>query len=278
MDMEYLDTSPIPQRAWQDTRKWLRNSFLGWVIAILGCGVLSGIFAPMPPIDTIVCRALFGLLGAVVALILIILVTYIVHLWITPIRQRKEAYKCLGDLIASSPAIHVEPRVYYRKRAVLEITNRGADANFTAKAKVVEGIVQPETFNMCWQAVPNDTQCHIDNGGMEPILVAEISPNTVETNNILTTVLKGGIALYKMGEQRIGVSTSETVEKRKLNKRYPTMVTTLEDKCVIEVTLTATASLLKPFARRYSVEIDSKDNLCFTQLPEPKIDKEHSQA
>jgi len=95
--MEQLGTVPIPQRAWRDTRKWLRNSFIAWIGAILVCAVLSSIFVPTPIVDTIVYRTLFGFVGAVVALILIVSITYIVHLLITPIRQRNEAYDYITD-------------------------------------------------------------------------------------------------------------------------------------------------------------------------------------
>jgi hypothetical protein len=95
--MGQLDAVPIPQKAWRDTRKWLLNSFIAWIVAILGCGVLSSIFVPIPAVDTILYRTLFGFLGAAIALFLIIGITYIVHLWITPMRQRNEAYNYIAD-------------------------------------------------------------------------------------------------------------------------------------------------------------------------------------
>ena len=82
------DYTPIPERAWQDTWRWLLNTKWGWVIAILVGGVMSGIFVG----DTILSRALSGLIGAIIAIIVILGITYIVHLIITPISHRNKAW------------------------------------------------------------------------------------------------------------------------------------------------------------------------------------------
>jgi len=58
------------------------------------CGVMSGIFVG----DSIWLRALAGFTGAVIALVLVLFITYVVYLWITPVRQRNEARREIEKL------------------------------------------------------------------------------------------------------------------------------------------------------------------------------------
>lgn len=82
-----LETAP--SRAWRDTKKWLLGSFIAWTIVLAVSAVVAAIFSPIT--DTIWARAIAGLIGAIVALIIIVGITYLVHLLIAPYRQRDEA-------------------------------------------------------------------------------------------------------------------------------------------------------------------------------------------
>ena len=173
----------------------------------------------------------------------------------------------------------MKPQVYNRY-AKLEITNNEGKATFTAKARVSKGIVQPELYSMCWESSPDSPNCPINHRDTESIIVAEISPNSVKMDNILTTVYKGGIALYKIGKERIGVTTMETINEYKYKEMYPTMyVGTIMpvDKCIIEVKITSEPSPLEDYGRMYySIEIDHEHGheLVFTQLSESETGKE----
>ena len=144
-------------------------------------------------------------------------------------------------------------------------------ADFTAKARVISGFPDAELYPMRWQSV-NEKECHVNAGDTEPLLVGEISPNAAETDNPLTAIFKGGIALYKMGKERIGASTFDTVQAHKGKRRYPMMrVTEIvpKDKCVIEVTITSEPPLKEDFGtQQYSLEVDhtSGDKLIFTNV------------
>jgi hypothetical protein len=82
------DKASIPSRAWQDTWRWLLNTRLGWILGIVGAGIVTSIFAA----NALWSRVLAGFIGSVAAVLSIVSITYFVHLWITPIRQRNEAY------------------------------------------------------------------------------------------------------------------------------------------------------------------------------------------
>lgn len=92
-----LETAP--QRAKDDTRKWLLNSFIAWILApiiTLGGGVLSALFLAIKAIP--VSQAIYGAIGALSALALFILIVYLVHLIIAPYRQRNEAREYVDTL------------------------------------------------------------------------------------------------------------------------------------------------------------------------------------
>lgn len=76
-----------PSRAWKDTWEWLLNTKAGWIAAILCGGVMSGIFVG----NDFWWRVLAGFTGALIAIVLIVGLTYFVHFWITLSRQRNEA-------------------------------------------------------------------------------------------------------------------------------------------------------------------------------------------
>jgi hypothetical protein len=78
-----------PRRAWGDTKKWLLGSFIAWILVTLVIGVISAIFIPVE--NTLPYRAMAGLIGVVVAILLIVIITYLIHLILAPLRQRNEA-------------------------------------------------------------------------------------------------------------------------------------------------------------------------------------------
>jgi biopolymer transport protein ExbD len=95
-----------PKRAWQDTRQWLLNSLVAWtLVAVIpvGCGVLSVLFIPQKA--SLLAQATRGAIGAIVGLVLFIFLVYIVHLIITPYRQRGEAR---DSLIAKASELKTE--------------------------------------------------------------------------------------------------------------------------------------------------------------------------
>lgn len=195
-------------------------------------------------------------------------------------RERNDAYSHILELESKSPNIKVEHAVYHSDYALLKITNSGASAIFTARANVVSGISAPKSYGMCWES-PNE-RGNLNKGDTATISVAEISKTTALMADPSLSIYKGGLTLFSRDEidkQRFGMTSPETIEQRNLNEMYSTMATPLEDKCVIEVTLTANPPLLEPFEnRRYSLEIDAARTLCFTPLPERETDKEGYQT
>jgi len=183
----------------------------------------------------------------------------------------------IRKLHKAKPKLEVKPKVYDRY-AKLEITNDGGMAIFTAKARVIKGIVQPELYNMCWESSPDSPNCSINHRDTETIVVAEISRNSEKTDDMMTAIYRGGIALYKMSKERIGVTTLETIDEYKRKEQYPTMYTTTimpQDKCILEVIITSDPSPLEDYGvKNYLVEIDHErgNKLAFTQLPESDAD------
>jgi len=80
-----------PKRAWKDTTSWLLNSIIAWVVVAIVGGGMSGLFIPSD--NALISRIGFGILGAAVTIILIVVITYITHLIIVPYRQRNDALK-----------------------------------------------------------------------------------------------------------------------------------------------------------------------------------------
>jgi hypothetical protein len=85
------ETESAPKRAWKDTVSWLLNSLIAWVVVALVGGGMSGLFIPSD--STLISRIGFGILGATITVILIISVTYLIHLIIVPYRQRNDAIR-----------------------------------------------------------------------------------------------------------------------------------------------------------------------------------------
>lgn len=76
----------VTKKAWKDTWHWLLGTKLGWIIAIVVCGMLSSIFVG----NSLIERILAGSFGAIVAIILIVGATFIINLIMTPPRIRRE--------------------------------------------------------------------------------------------------------------------------------------------------------------------------------------------
>ena len=270
----------VSQKARKDFQEWIRNHIAAQILLFVlpgSAAVIATLF--IPPATNPTLAALYGFVAGAVALGLLYLGVYIYQVIRAPYKQRDEALQCINNLRATSPAIKINPIVYY-EQAKLEVTNTGADANFTATARVVEGIVEPELYSMCWEPQPV-TSRHIDKDGTATILVAEKARQSLNAQWAEKAVFKGGIALFKSVEGKrevFGASTMEQVQGRELYEMYPTMRTayTLEDKCVIEVTLTSTPSLLEPFRRRYAIGIGERNHLLFNEIP--TLDKKDSQT
>jgi membrane protein implicated in regulation of membrane protease activity len=81
-----------PQRAWKDTNTWLFNHIIAWILSFVlpGVGTVLATFF-IPPNVTIGMAGLYGFLGGVAGLVLFVAITYLVHVFITPYRQRNEA-------------------------------------------------------------------------------------------------------------------------------------------------------------------------------------------
>jgi hypothetical protein len=194
-----------------------------------------------------------------------------------------EQDKRIGELEKAKPKIEVKSKVY-DKCAKLEIMNNGGEATFTAKARVIKGTAQPELYSMCWESSPDNPNCPINHGDTEPIIVAEIAPESAKTDDVFTAIYRGGIALYKMGRRRIGVTTIETIREYENKERYPTMykdISTQADKCVVEVVITSAPPPLEDYdVKYYSIEINHEHGhkLVLTQLSEAEIGKEGSQT
>jgi len=116
------------QRAWEDTRKWLRDSFIAWIVVAVFFGVVSAIFIPTS--DALIYRAIYGAIVAIIALILIVSITYIVHLIITPYRQRNDLRKIIGEQ-ENKPKAKIEAS---------ELLAGMGDVNYTKRNIVVNNI------------------------------------------------------------------------------------------------------------------------------------------
>jgi hypothetical protein len=77
----------IFKRAWEDTWQWLLNTKIGFIIAFIGGGIMGGVFVG----DSLLMRALAGLVGALIGMIILVGIVYIIHIVITPSRLKKEA-------------------------------------------------------------------------------------------------------------------------------------------------------------------------------------------
>ena len=168
-------------------------------------------------------------------------------------------------LEGAKPKIKVEPKVY-NNRAILEVWNNGGEGDFTAKGRVTTGIPEPELYTMYWESVP-DIKCHIDGrGGRASILVAERAERTMLRDE-KTSIYEGDLTLFKMGTSGEQVfPTRSYVETKQIRNGKEVIRGTIEAKCIIEVTITSSPSLTKPFEnKRFLLEFDDRRNLVFTE-------------
>ena len=167
--------------------------------------------------------------------------------------------------------IQIKPQID-KNLVVLEVINSGADANFTAEARVIEGVPPKTRYTMCWDSPPHLAH-PIKRGGKSTIFVAEKTSAIMgmETPGIV----KNGLVIYKWGisgeVERVGATTQDLSDIVKLNIQYPTMAKPVDDSCTIEITITSTPSLLTPFDnQKYKIEIDHEQGhkLLIAPLPE----------
>ena len=146
------------------------------------------------------------------------------------------------------PKITVEPLIA-NQRATLVIRNSGGKAEFTAKARVRDtSLVDPEWYTMYWESESHKTSASINRDGLQSILVGRASDYFDEKRFIFTD----GLILYKMGgegEQEFGCLSGVT-------RRIDATTTEgwAEDRCAVDVLITAEPSLGKPFEAQYCVE------------------------
>jgi hypothetical protein len=110
-----------PQRAWEDTKRWLLGSFIAWIIVTLVVGVISAIFIPIE--NSLLYRAIAGLIGAGIAILLIVIITYLIHLILTPLRQRNEVRIEVQKVISQynnkpKPNLEMAKKPYVDKRTI----------------------------------------------------------------------------------------------------------------------------------------------------------------
>ena len=200
----------------------------------------------------------------------------IAGLSMAPFFAYRRLHKDIAELQNQKPVIHVQPKVSYANKAVLEVHNDGASDTFTVTARVTRGNIESNLLNPRWQSCPNDTTCQINHDDTKSILVAEIASETELNDNERTAIFAGGIALCQMGGKRIGVGDYQVVQDAKWKERYPSMfknASELIDECEIEVTITSGKGLLKPFnEQKYLIKIDLQHNgeLIFTPVLSPR--------
>ena len=175
------------------------------------------------------------------------------------------------------PKIRLKHEVY-NNRALLEVKNLGGNASFTARAKVIDKVLQPESYYMCWDSITG-VECPINKDGEASILVGRLSYESKGYGD----KLEREVVLFRISEsgtENFYLSSPQVNEQLELSKRYPTMPTQIpEEKCTIEVSITSKPSPIKAFKpQRYLFKIDhdNEDSLIFTSESNP--DKEDYQA
>ncbi|UCB43970.1 MAG: hypothetical protein JSV77_04855 [Dehalococcoidales bacterium] len=167
----------------------------------------------------------------------------------------------INRLRSLRPSINVEPKTV-GDRAVLEISNLGGSAGFRARGRVIATKPKEELYIMYWEGQGDN--CHIDGGGGESsILVAEKAKSAL-IRDTETSIFEGDLQLFKWGttkEQVFPVSTY--VERTVQRDGEEVIVGSIEEKCKIEVLITATPELQKPFRRTYSIGFDDRRNIVF---------------
>jgi hypothetical protein len=159
-------------------------------------------------------------------------------------------------------------------RATLVVTNNGGEADFTAKARVRASIPEPALYTMCWESVP-DTSCHIDgDGGTASIQVAAKSKLQHITGDVDTSFYPGSLILFKRSASGVEVfpAFSGETSKEIIDGREIISGTSLE-RCIVEVTITATPRLKKKWGtHKYLCEIKNDEiALSETELSTPQV-------
>ncbi len=158
------------------------------------------------------------------------------------------------------PNISVVPTVK-NDRAILEVRNMGAEADFTAKARVIASQPEPELFTMYWESNRN-AHCHIDGGGgIATILVGEKAKQDNRTRDVETFYLRGDLVIFKMGTSGEQVFPVFSGERQMLTENGQRVISgTAISRCIVEVTITATPRLKKNGGtHRYLVEIANQN-------------------
>lgn len=180
--------------------------------------------------------------------------------------------------LQEKPSITVSTEVH-GNRAKLVVTNNGGAANFTARARVRASIPEPELYNMYWESVLG-TSCPIDGGGgTASIIVAGVAKlhhidriAIGQDIDVSTSFFKGDLILFKMGTE--GAESfpafSGAIRKEIINDKEIDEYTCI-DRCIVEVTITATPKLKKKWGtHNYICEIENgKIQLCETELSVP---------
>ncbi len=166
-------------------------------------------------------------------------------------------------LLQQRPNIKVTPEVH-NGRALLEVHNSGAEADFTATARVIASLPEPELYTLAWEPTSKPTS-HIDSGNTASILVGEIAKQDYETLDIMTAYLKGEVVLSKIGElgsQIFPVISGETIVERKDDR---TEVSSRPiDKHIVEITITSTPKLKRGYGtHRYIIGKGERGELKF---------------
>jgi len=159
------------------------------------------------------------------------------------------------------PNVMVRPEVR-NNRAILVVKNIGAEADFTAKARVIASNPEAELYTMYWESVPG-TSCHIDgDGGIATILVGEKAKYDNKTMEVEPFFMKGDLVLFKMGttgEQTFPVFAREGEVVIKDGREIKSSGTQIP-RCITEVTITSTPRLKKRWGtNKYLLEIENGD-------------------
>ena len=172
--------------------------------------------------------------------------------------------KEVGMMWAQRPDVTVSPEIH-NDRAILVVTNTGGEGDFTATARVRAAIPEPKLYTMYWESV-HAAHCHIDGGGgVASILVAgrakldHIDKLALEQGDTSKSYLKGDLLLFKLGTR--GVESFPAFSQatwKKLKDGKEIDVYTNADRCIVEVTITATPTLKKKWGtRKYLCEIEN---------------------
>lgn len=139
------------------------------------------------------------------------------------------------------PSITVIPTVG-EGRAVLSVHNSGAEADFTAHARVLDEISGRGTtgYTGYWEGNHGRT-CHIDRGGDAEILLGQIARDS-SGHSVHDVIYQDGLMLYRVGgdgnEQPFGAHRIARTDE-------PDGVTAFraEDACTVEMSITSTPTL-----------------------------------